>query len=350
MASWADITDLGRHFEIEVPRRALGFPVLRYAVLAFSSRHLNRHMIATNTEALEYYNKCLGLLIESVSEQGGQVSEEVLAAIAILRQYEEMDADDRELHLAGTIRIVNSMSIFDFNGGLGEAAAWLCLREDIYVSLVKQCPLRTNLDTFLQSEVFQRTDDAAYACRMVFLLAKVLSCAFSGCTPCPPEQLEGIRAEVDAWFESKPPSFNPIRDYPRNREEGRLLPEIWVLSAFHAIGIQYYHIAQIILVISTPLSATSVYENIRQGSRVEHVIRSQLLRVMGLASSNGRADNTFFTARHVLSTWGGVFRNRDDQHIVEAFLEDVQHRTGWNTAQLRSSLKQQWAVEHEDEC
>ena len=142
-------------------------------------------------------------------------------------------ADDRELHLAGTTRIVNSMSIFDFNGGLGEAAAWLCLREDIYVSLVKQCPLRTNLDTFLQSEVFQRSDDAAYACRMVFLLAKVLSCAFSGCSPCPPKQLESIRAEVDAWFESKPPSFNPIRDDPKKREEGRSLPEIWVLSAFH---------------------------------------------------------------------------------------------------------------------
>ena len=48
-------------------------------------------MLGANTEALEYYNKCLGLLIESVSEQDGQVTEEVLAAIAVLRQYEEMD-------------------------------------------------------------------------------------------------------------------------------------------------------------------------------------------------------------------------------------------------------------------
>lgn len=80
-----------RHFEIEVPRRALRFPVLRYAVCAFSSRHINRSKPDSATESLEYYDKCLELLIEAVSGQDGQVEEEVLAAITILRQYEEMD-------------------------------------------------------------------------------------------------------------------------------------------------------------------------------------------------------------------------------------------------------------------
>ena len=248
MALWADATDLKRHFELEVPRRALYFPVLRYAVFAFSSRHLSRDLPDTSTEALEYYDKCLSLLIEAVAESSEPVDEVTLAAIAILRQYEEMEgetsmpcemrnltiiADDRELHLDGTSRIVNSMSVYDFNGGLGEAAAWLCLRQDIYISLTKQRSLRSDLDTFLQSDVFKRVDDAAYANQMVFLLAKALSCAFRTGAGYPEESLESIRIEVDSWFDSKSPAFNPIFEAKRNRDEGQILPDVWVLSPFH---------------------------------------------------------------------------------------------------------------------
>lgn len=347
MASWADATDMRRHFEIEVPRRALCFPVLRYAVCAFSSRHLNRSMPDTTTESLEYYDKCLELLIEAVSGQDGQVEEEVLAAIAILRQYEEMDADDKELHLTGTSRIVNSMSVFDFNGGLGEAAAWLCLREDIYISLTKQRPLKTDLETFLQSNVFRKGDDAAYANRMVFLLAKALGCAFSANEQCSTQSLESIRAEVDAWFDSKPAAFNPIHEERRSRPDGRLLPEIWVLSPFHAVGLQYYHIAKIILAMSTPILAASVYDHIRMGKKVEQVVRHHLLQVIALATSNSRGENTLFTARHSLSVWGGVFGDKEDQAMVQDFLDYVQQKTGWNTMLLRSSLSEQWAQDSE---
>jgi hypothetical protein len=127
------------------------------------------------------------------------------------------------------------MSVFDFNGGLGEAAAWLCLRQDIYISLTKQRPLRSDLDTYLQSDVFKRMDDAAYANKMVFLLAKALACAFSSDKPCSADSLEEIRREVDSWFDLKSPAFNPIHEAKRSREEGRLLPEIWVLSPFHGL-------------------------------------------------------------------------------------------------------------------
>ncbi|RTE77836.1 hypothetical protein BHE90_007718 [Fusarium euwallaceae] len=348
MALWADATDLRRHFEIEVPRRSMYFPVLRYAVFAFSSRHLNRNMSDTTTEALEYYDRCLSLLIEAVAEQNGPVDEETLAAIAILRQYEEMDADDKELHLNGTSRIVNSMSVFDFNGGLGEAAAWLCLRQDIYISLTKQRPLRSDLDTYLQSDVFKRMDDAAYANKMVFLLAKALACAFSSDKPCSVDSLEEIRREVDSWFDLKSPAFNPIHEAKRSREEGRLLPEIWVLSPFHAVGLQYYHIAKIILAMSTPIVASSVLEHIRQGKRVEQIVRNHLLQVIALANSHARAENALFTARHSLSVWGGVFAEKDDQEMVLSFLEHVQQRTGWNTSPLRSSLQEQWIQDNRE--
>ncbi|TVY76330.1 putative nitroreductase HBN1 [Fusarium oxysporum f. sp. cubense] len=342
MALWADATDMNRHFELEVPRRSLYFPVLRYAVFAFSSRHINRDKADTSTEALEYYNSCLSVLIEAVDKASGHIDEETLAAIAILRQYEEMDAEDMEMHLTGTSRIVNSMSEFDFNGGLGEAAAWLCLRQDIYVSLTRLRPLRSNLENYLQSDIFRRTDDAAYANRMVYLLARSLGSIYPSDSSISNESLESIRLDVDGWFDSKPAAFNPILESGRNKDEGKLLPTIWVLSPFHSVGLQYYHIAKIVLAMSLPITTDSVFEQIRESKKVERTIRNHLLQIIALASSHAKAENALFTARHSLSVWGSVFTEKLDQDMVLDFLRHIQQKTGWQTNSLSLSLQQQW--------
>ncbi|EWG47703.1 hypothetical protein FVEG_07755 [Fusarium verticillioides 7600] len=349
MALWADATDINRHFELEVPRRSLYFPVLRYAVFAFSSRHLNRDKPDTSTEALEYYNSCLSVLIEAVDKASGHIDEETLAAIAIPRQYEEMDAEDMEMHLTGTSRIVNSMSEFDFNGGLGEAAAWLCLRQDIYVSLTRLRPLRSNLENYLQSDIFRRTDDAAYANKMVFLLARSLSSIYPSDSSISNESLESIRLEVDSWFDSKPAAFNPILETARNKDEGKLLPTIWVLSPFHSVGLQYYHIAKIVLAMSLPIATDSVFEQIRESKKVERTIRNHLLQIIALAISHAKAENALFTARHSLSVWGSVFTERLDQTMVLDFLRHIQQKTGWQTDSLSLSLQQQWTQDSNED-
>lgn len=79
--------------------RAFKEPVLRYAILAFSSRHLNRQASGDATEALQYHNCCVQLLIPALSGGQEQMTEDILAAVAILRQHEEMDGrpNDRPL-------------------------------------------------------------------------------------------------------------------------------------------------------------------------------------------------------------------------------------------------------------
>jgi hypothetical protein len=247
----ADITDLKRHFEIEVPRRALHQPVLRLAICAFSSRHISRNFEYDETEALQYHNECVQLLIPKLSEPSEEINEDVLAAISILRQYEEMDgtpalsnilnaelivyavAFDNRCHLIGTTKILNSISTFGSSGGLGEAAAWLCLRQDIYVSLVSQQPLRTHLENYNNSKTFRRTDDVSLANQMVFLLAKVLSYAFLPDQNTSTVVLQQIDREVESWYMTKPVTFTPIRYVPRSRELNRAFPEVWLLSPFH---------------------------------------------------------------------------------------------------------------------
>jgi hypothetical protein len=64
---------------------------LRYAIFAFSSCHLDRRDSSDVTEALQYYNCCLELLIPVLSGAREHITEDILAAVAILRQHEEMD-------------------------------------------------------------------------------------------------------------------------------------------------------------------------------------------------------------------------------------------------------------------
>lgn len=128
---------------------------------------------------------------------------------------------------------MNSISTFGSSGGLGEAAAWLCLRQDIYVSLVSQQPLRTHLENYNNSKTFQKNDDVSRANRMVFLLAKVLSYAFLPDQSTSMSMLQQIDQEVEEWNVTKPSTFEPIRFVSRSLEQNRAFPEIWLLSPVH---------------------------------------------------------------------------------------------------------------------
>lgn len=130
---------------------------------------------------------------------------------------------DSLFHLEGCSRILNMVPHFAAAGGLGEAAAWLCLREDIYVSLTTQSRMNVELDSFRRCGWIRRADDQSWASKMILHLAFLLSRAF-GSTP--REDLETSEAEVAEWDRLKPASYAPIRSRPRSYEDGRYFPEI----------------------------------------------------------------------------------------------------------------------------
>ncbi|KAM0190639.1 hypothetical protein ACHAPQ_007612 [Fusarium lateritium] len=92
MAQWTDIADPFRTFETVVSRLAFKDLIIRYAICAFSARHYHRCRGDEDggSLALDYQNRCLNLLIPSMSGDY-QITENVLTAVALLRQNEEMD-------------------------------------------------------------------------------------------------------------------------------------------------------------------------------------------------------------------------------------------------------------------
>ena len=143
------------------------------------------------------------------------------------------------------------MSTFCTGGGLGEATAWLCLRQEIYVSLVSQQPIRTKVLNFAKSTSLQKNDDTSWANRMVLLLANVLNAAFRDDAQHHDQNLQDLSDQVDGWMRDKPITFEPIKSIPRIKETANRFPVIWMLHPVHVIGLQYYHIAKIVLAAST---------------------------------------------------------------------------------------------------
>lgn len=125
------------------------------------------------------------------------------------------------------------------------------------------------------------------------------------------------------------------------------------------VGLQYYHIAKIVLVVSTSHATVSAYESLREGRKREvllpllhlgylltfflkRTVRDHLLIILGLAVSNKKAENTLFTACHALSVWGGVLRARLGREAAVSFLSKMEETTGWRAKNLIQSLEEQW--------
>lgn len=83
--------DSDRHFTLDVPRRALHSPILRYAILSVSSLHLSRISNYSVSVAEQYYEEAVRLLIPMLSDASNAMDDNLLAATVILRVYEQMN-------------------------------------------------------------------------------------------------------------------------------------------------------------------------------------------------------------------------------------------------------------------
>lgn len=247
----ADAGDPLKHFATVVPQRAMQHPILLNAIFAISAQNLS---LVSNYDAIQgphYYDKCISLMIPLISPHVEEdYDENLLAATVLLRTYEEMDGnsdprktsfcilltisvEDNKFHLFGSTKILNSVTKFSSSGGLGEAATWVILRQDLYISLVTKEPLFIRLENYERSHSFLKQNDYSWANIMVLLAAKVLSAAFARQTSVAREEWLRLEAAIEEWNMSKPDTFNPLGVHEAPIAKQQAFPEIWMLDDSH---------------------------------------------------------------------------------------------------------------------
>lgn len=158
-------------------------------------------------------------------------------------------------HLLGSSRVINSMTSFVASGGLGEAAAWVCLRQNIYVAITTNTRLELRLDAYKHSQSFGASTDCAWTNQIVLIFAEILNSLFDTDDSSREERWHELQQAAESWLLSKPDTFAAILSSSLEETsvaEGPDFPEIWMLQPAHVIGLQYYHLARILLASSDP--------------------------------------------------------------------------------------------------
>lgn len=199
------------------------------------------------------------------------------ACISILlltdhRDWESGTENDTCTHLLGSTRLLDLASSFAPLGGLGEAASWLLLRQDMFVSLTRSlCPTST-YENYRTSAFFTSSTPEAMANRAVFLCSQVLAYAFRNDTRLDVDRWQELNTSVAEWFDSAPKESLPYfaslpSDDPQT--EGSCFPICWMtrpqygnarhklpaqmtilltnFSMWQVLAYQHYYLARLLL-------------------------------------------------------------------------------------------------------
>ncbi|KAF6832703.1 zn 2cys6 transcription factor [Colletotrichum musicola] len=345
LSLWVDICDTKRHFGIEVPKRACHSPLLAYSIIALASRSLCAISGTDDSKPSTYYSHALQILIPILGGSIEELNEEVLAAIVILRQYEEMTDSDFGVHLSGSSKLLNSMFSLASKGGLGEAASWVVLRQDYWVALVRSQPMSINLDTYRGSSSFARAEPECLANRAVFLCAQAITYAFQPTAVRDVEKYDRINRELGAWLTSNPWHADPLWVEPPhdNSANGSAFPTVWMTHPAHVVGYQHYSLARMVLHIFNPYLNKPSLETFRRRRESEKAVLDNFRVLLGLAISNPTVVNAGFTAAHALKACGVYLTDPKEQKESLVFLQRIHERTGWQTGELIEHLTLLWS-------
>jgi hypothetical protein len=226
-----DVCDPLSHFGRLVPELALTSPLLYNSLLAVSAHDLSRTAGYDSTMAELYHERCVELLIPMLDDLS-VVSEDVVAATVLLRNYEQMASAitgvDCERHLSGTCAFMNSERSSATAGGLRQASFWIFVRQDLDVALSQQRPLKLDLDAFAadMGDSNVPRDDCDWANRMVWVTAEVVAFAFGWDKS--RVRYEELRTKTLFWWQRKPKSFRPL-----HYAAGQAFPTIYFSQPCH---------------------------------------------------------------------------------------------------------------------
>lgn len=150
------------------------------------------------------------------------------------RRLKRRDADvDPGTHLLGSARILGMASTFAAQGGLGEAASWVVLRQNLYVSLANTANLSMDLDLYRTSSSFLGSHDGSFANRAVFLCSHVLSRTLCSERPLGLKEWQDLHDEARRWHESVPHTFRPYYTEDGSAGKASLFPTILLTRPAH---------------------------------------------------------------------------------------------------------------------
>lgn len=350
LAICLDLCDPLRHFELVVPERAGECHTLLNAIFAIAARHLSHTTDFDPLASNRYHDECLKYLIPMLNHASTVSDENMFAATIILRMLEEMDVpttgQDNYSHLLGIHAFVNVGDQYMVPGSLSAASFWVGLRQEIYIAVITQQPVKLSLDHYVVDRSFEPTDDYTWSNRAIVLLADVLNFCFGG-NPSTPSHWTALDEATLRWSTTRPPSFNPF--FYRERTSSPAFPEVWHGSSCHVIGIQHHILAQLFLIQFDP-SIPKVGTNRRAAvKQMTHRIEILVRELCGIGVCNQWTPPAMFTACMGIAMFGDQFGERSDQEALLDILKRTEAEHARPTAAIQQQLLRAWGWVPDDD-
>lgn len=113
---------------------------------------------------------------------------------------------------------------------------------------MQQRPVNVNINNPCFNQNAQGNDDRSWANRMLLHLLDAIQYCFG--EERSPAAYDRLVSYLATWAESKPASFRPL--FIRKSLHGAVFPEIWLLNSAAVAGLQWYHLARILLLANNP--------------------------------------------------------------------------------------------------
>jgi hypothetical protein len=339
-----DVCDPHNHFGRLAPELATRSRLLLSAILAVSAHHLSRTAGYDPLVAERYHEVCVELLIPMLDDLTN-ITDEVIAATVLLRNFEQMSSAitgfDSERHLSGTSAFMNSEGTCITASSLRQASFWIFIRQDLDIALSQQRPLKLNLKKYaFEMDLETPSDDWGWANKIVWITAEVVEFTFGWEKS--RRTYEDLKLKTESWWQRKPASFRPLYV-----GRGQAFPAIYYSQAWHALGMQYYHITMILLAIGDPgrLKIGFGHNESRRMLQQDIAYHAGLLFGICVTVDDIEAKIAACNAISVCAAW---LTDRAQQETLIAMLARVEREVAWPTRSIAAGAMQEWSFSEED--
>ncbi|KAK7423004.1 hypothetical protein QQX98_001294 [Neonectria punicea] len=363
-----DKFDEDRHFQIHVPLMAQKSPALLYAMLAFSSRQMERRgLTQKGCDSLELYQESIRLLSPGLQAKDPSM----LVTACILAVFELMSGGARnwKRHVEGCASLFEFFGVNGFSGGLPQAVFWCYARMELCGAIISDgaettvLPLEQWVPAMSQSSTSPEAADMfvqdlfhrkarispdVHANWAIYLCTKVCHLRFRRTQYLElgrvdqhdrrpfSQQWQTLWEELQFWVDKRPASMKAIRVAEAGGEQ--MFPCIMFPHWAAISSNQVYHAACILMLeISPP----------------EQHLDSQCLAlwharmVIGISTANPHP-GSMVNSIQPLYIAGRLFSHPSERRQIAQLLKSIDRTTGWGALWRLRDLEAEWGYEVDD--
>jgi hypothetical protein len=377
-----DKFDEEQHFQIEVPLVAQRSPALLYAILAFSSRQMERRgLMPGHCDSLELYQESIRLLAPALQAKDSVT----LITACVLAVFELMSSEtgNWRRHVEGCASLFEVFGVNGFSGGLLQAVFWCYARMELcgsftsdgaetmvlapekWVPNMNQSMVSPKDAEKLVSSMFReksRESHDMHANWSIYLCAKVCDLKYRktqylelgrshGNDDRPfSQQWQALWTELQFWLDERPATMKPTAvtegngddTTTNNNSNNNNNPTFPTLVFPHWAAIssnQVYHAACISMLGMQPPDSSLNPQQSLTSSPLWHA-----RQVCGISCSNPHP-GSMVNSIQPLFTAGRLMSHASERKKIAELLQAIERETGWAALWRLRDLEGEWGYE-----